>query len=49
MKGEEFSDVLIVYDDIEAGWSHYNFTKLLTPGTAGTPTEGQRERGQKLA
>ncbi|MBK8458704.1 MAG: ATP-dependent helicase [Phyllobacteriaceae bacterium] len=49
VKGEEFADVLIVYDDIEAGWNHYNFTKLLTPETAGAPTEGQLERSRKLA
>lgn len=49
VKGEEFADVLVVYDDIEAGWNLYNFTKLLTPQTAGEPTDGQRERGRKLA
>lgn len=49
VKGEEFSDVLVVYDDVEAGWNLYNFTKLLTPQTAGEPTDGQRERGRKLA
>ncbi len=49
VKGEEFSDVLVVYDDVEAGWHNYSFTKLLTPETAGDPTDGQRERGRKLA
>lgn len=49
VKGEEFADVLVVYDDIEAAWNNYSFTKLLTPQTAGEPTEGQRERGRKLA
>lgn len=49
VKGEEFSDVLVVYDDVEASWYNYNFTKLLTPETAGDPTEGQQERGRKLA
>jgi DNA helicase-2/ATP-dependent DNA helicase PcrA len=49
VKGEEFADVLVVYDDVEAGWNHYNFTKLLTPQTAGEPTDGQRGRGRKLA
>ncbi len=48
-KGEQFADVIVVYDDIEAGWNLYNFTKLLTPQTAGNPTDGQRERGRKLA
>ena len=41
--------MLVVYDDVEAGWHKYNFTKLLTPDTAGQPTDGQRERGRKLA
>jgi len=49
VKGEEYSNVLVVYDDIEAAWSQYSFTKLLTPVTAGDPTEGQFERGRKLA
>lgn len=49
VKGEQYPNVLVVYDDIEAGWHNYNFTKLLTPGTAGEPTDGQRERGRKLA
>jgi len=49
VKGEEFPDVVVVYDDVEAGWYNYNFTRLLTPQTAGEPTDGQRERGRKLA
>lgn len=49
VKGEQYSDVLVVFDDIEAGWSHYNFSKLLTPQTAGEPTEGQLYRSQKLS
>jgi len=49
VKGEEYPNVVVVFDDVEAGWNHYNFTKLLTPKTAGEPTEGQRERGRKLA
>jgi DNA helicase II / ATP-dependent DNA helicase PcrA len=49
VKGEEFSDVLVVYDDVEAAWNLYSFTKLLIPQTAGDPTDGQRERGKKLA
>ncbi len=49
VKGDEFADVLVVYDDVEAGWNLYNFVKLLTPLTAGEPTDGQRERGRKLA
>lgn len=49
VKGEQFTNVLVVYDDVEAAWNLYNFTKLLTPQTAGEPTDGQRERGKKLA
>lgn len=49
VKGEEYSNVLIVFDDVEAAWSNYSFTKLLTPLTAGAPTDGQRDRGRKLA
>lgn len=49
VKGEQFADVLVVYDDVEAAWNLYSFTKLLTPQTAGEPTDGQRERGRKLA
>ena len=41
--------MLVVYDDVEANWNNYNFTKILTPATAGEPTDGQRERGRKLA
>ena len=39
----------MVFDDIEANWNQYSFSKLLTPGIAGEPTEGQHERGRKLA
>ena len=49
VKGEQYSDVLVVFDDVEAAWSQYSFTKLLTPETSGEPTEGQRERSRKLA
>lgn len=49
VKGEEHSDVLVVFDDIEAAWNNYSFSKLLTPGTSGEPTEGQYDRSQKLA
>ena len=49
VKGEEYPNVLVVFDDVEANWSQYSFSKLLTPGTAGEPTEGQQERGRKLA
>lgn len=49
VKGEEYPKVLVVFDDVEANWNQYSFSKLLTPGTAGEPTEGQQERGRKLA
>lgn len=49
VKGEEYSKVMVVYDDVEASWNLYNFSKTLTPGTAGEPTEGQRGRGRRLA
>jgi DNA helicase-2/ATP-dependent DNA helicase PcrA len=49
VKGEEYSDVLVVFDDIEAAWNHYSFSKLLTPRTSGEPTEGQSLRSEKLA
>lgn len=49
VKGEEYEDVLVVFDDVEAGWSKYSFTKLLTPGVAGEGTEGQMQRSRKLA
>ncbi|WP_175752472.1 UvrD-helicase domain-containing protein [Burkholderia ambifaria] len=49
VKGEEYAKVLIVYDDVEAAWNLYNFGKTLTPVTAGEPTDGQRNRGQRLA
>lgn len=49
VKGEEYKDVLVVFDDIEAAWNNYSFTKMLTPNTSGEPTEGQYERTRKLA
>lgn len=48
-KGEEYEDVLVVFDDIEAGWNMYSFNKLLTPAVAGSGTEGQLARSRKLA
>jgi DNA helicase-2/ATP-dependent DNA helicase PcrA len=48
-KGEEYEDVLVVFDDIEAGWNMYSFNKLLTPAVAGDGTEGQLARSKKLA
>lgn len=48
-KGEEYEDVLVVFDDVEANWSNYNFLKLLAPTTHGNATDGQVTRGKKLA
>lgn len=48
-KGEEYEDVLVVFDDIEAGWNQYSFNKLFTPAAAGEGTEGQLTRSRKLA
>lgn len=49
VKGEEYEKVLVVYDDVEAAWNQYSFTKVLTPLTAGEPTERQHSQTQKLA
>lgn len=49
VKGEEYPKVLVVYDDVEAGWHNYNFGKLLTPGISGAGTDKQGARGRKLA
>jgi DNA helicase-2/ATP-dependent DNA helicase PcrA len=48
-KGEEYKDVLVVFDDVEAAWNQYSFRKTLTPQTAGEPSDGQREKSRKLA
>ena len=49
VKGEEYPNVVVVLDDVEARWHLYNFNRLLTPMTVGKPTEGQLDRGTKLA
>jgi DNA helicase-2/ATP-dependent DNA helicase PcrA len=49
VKGEQYEDVLVVFDDTEAAWNNYSFTKTLTPNTSGNPTEGQYDRSRKLA
>jgi len=48
-KGEEYENVLVMIDDIEAAWNTYSFSKVLTPGVAGEPTERQKKLTQKLA
>lgn len=49
VKGEEYDNVLVLFDDVEAGWNNYSFTKLLVPSVAGEGTEGQIRRSKKLA
>lgn len=49
VKGEQYEKVMVVYDDVEAAWNQYSFNKVLTPLTAGEPTERQRALTQKLA
>jgi ATP-dependent DNA helicase UvrD/PcrA len=49
VKGEEYKNVVVVYDDIEAAWNFYSFTKMLVPEIAGNPTEGQLDRSTRLA
>lgn len=49
VKGEEYKKVMVVYDDVEAAWNNYSFNKVLTPLTAGEPTDRQRSVTQKLA
>ena len=49
VKGEEYADVVVVFDDVEAGWNNYSFTKILTPNTSGKATDGQQEKSTKLA
>lgn len=49
VKGEEYKNVVVVFDDIESAWNNYSFTKTLTPSTSGSPTDGQFDRSTKLA
>ena len=49
VKGEEYDEVLVLFDDVEAGWNHYSFAKLFVPGVAGIGTDGQIERSLRLA
>lgn len=49
VKGEEYANVVVLFDDIEAAWNLYSFSKMLTPGTSGEGTEGQQKRSKKLA
>ncbi|OYW13315.1 MAG: hypothetical protein B7Z55_17060, partial [Planctomycetales bacterium 12-60-4] len=49
VKGEEYEDVIVVFDDAEAAWNNYSFAKMLTPQAAGEPKDTQKERSRKLA
>ncbi len=49
VKGEEYDDVIVVFDDVEAAWNNYSFSKLLTPRAAGSSKDTQQERSRKLA
>lgn len=50
VKGDEFEKVLVVFDDTEANWNNYSYSRLLTPVTEGKePTEGQRQKSLNLA
>lgn len=49
VKGEEYKNVVVVFDDIEAAWTNYSFSKMLTPGISGEATDGQLDRSRKLA
>lgn len=50
VKGDEFPKVLVVFDDTEANWNQYSFSKLFTPLTSGQePTENQKTKTYNLA
>jgi DNA helicase-2/ATP-dependent DNA helicase PcrA len=49
-KGEQFEKVLVIFDDTEAQWNIFSFSRLFTPITAGSEaTEGQRKHSLNLA
>ncbi|ASF48532.1 UvrD-helicase domain-containing protein [Methylovulum psychrotolerans] len=50
VKGDEFEKVLVFFDDTEANWNIYSFSKLLTPISVGKePTAGQKQKSLNLA
>lgn len=49
VKGEQYDDVIVVFDDAEAAWNNYSFSKMMNPETAGESKDTQRERSRKLA
>lgn len=49
VKGEEYDNVLVFFDDVEASWSKYSFLKLFLPRLFGDGTDGQIRRTRRLA
>ena len=49
VKGEEYDNVVVVFDDTEAAWSLYSFAKMMTPGASGDARKTQHERSRRLA
>ena len=49
VKGEEYPNVIVVFDDVEAAWNQYSFTKTLSPQVYGQGTDGQLSRTSKRA
>lgn len=49
VKGEEYDNVLVFFDDVEAAWSEYSFSKLLLPSLYGNGTDGQITRTRRQA
>lgn len=49
VKGEEYDNVLVFFDDVEAAWTQYSFSKLFLPNLAGKGTDGQIQRSRRLA
>lgn len=49
VKGEQYENVLVVFDDIASAWTNYSFSKTLTPQTSGAPTDRQRRLSENLA
>ncbi len=49
VKGEEYRDVLVVYDDLEARWNQYSFSKLFAPKIYGKPTKNQEKNSFNLS
>jgi ATP-dependent DNA helicase UvrD/PcrA len=48
VKGEEYPNVMVVFDDVEAAWNQYSFTKLFNP-TDGWRTDRRAARAWSQA